>query len=262
VDLGLKGRVAAITAASKGLGRACALALAAEGCEVAICARGEEALRATEQDIAALGVRVHAVTADVDNVEDCRRFVDGAASALGRLDVLVPISGGPPPGPFEAHDDHAWTKALEGNLLSVVRLSTAAVPHMRRGGWGRIVAVTSISAKQPIDGLILSNASRAGATGFLKTLATELAAEGITVNNVLPGSHLTDRIRSLAQEQAVRAGTDPNDMIRAFEAQIPMRRLGRPEELAAVVTFLASEQAAFVTGASIQVDGGASRGLL
>lgn len=244
------------------LGRASALALAAEGCDVAICARGADTLEATAEEIRALGVRVHAVTADVGHAEDCRRFVEDAAATLGRLDVLVPISGGPPAGPFDAHDDETYRQAVEENFLSVVWLCRAAVPHMRRGGWGRIIAVTSIAAKQPIDGLILSNASRAGATGFLKTLATELAADGITVNSVLPGSHLTDRIRWLAEQQAGRAGTPPEAMLRAMEAQIPVKRLGRPEELGAVVAFLASEQAGFVTGVSLQADGGASRGLL
>lgn len=258
----MKGRAAAVTAASKGLGRACALALAAEGADVAICARGEEALRATEKELQSSGVRVHAVTADLDVPGDCRDFVNGAAAAFGRLDVLVPISGGPPAGPFDAHDDETWRTAVEGNLLSFIRLATAAVPHMRRGGWGRIVAVTSISAKQPIDGLITSNVTRAGTTGFMKTLATELASEGITVNSVLPGSHDTDRIRALAADLAGRSGGNPDDILAGMAANIPLRRLGRPEELAALVTFLASEQASFITGASIPVDGGASRGLL
>jgi len=262
MDLGLRGRAALVTASSKGLGRACAIALAKEGADVAICARGEEDLRKTEAELLALGVGVRAMVADVSRPEDCRRVVEGAAGEFGRLDVLVPIAGGPPPGPFDSFGDDAYRAAIELDLMSVVRLSAAAVPLMRQQRWGRIVTVQSVAIKQPLPGLVLSNTARAGVAGFIKTLANELAAEGITANTVCPGPTMTDRIRNLATEGARAGGTSFEDVIRAFEADIPMRRLGTPEEVAATVAFLCSEPAAFVTGVTIQVDGGMTRALL
>lgn len=262
MDLGLRGRAALVTASSKGLGRACAMALAAEGADVAICARGEEDLRKTEAELSSMGVGVRAMVADVSKPEDCRRVVEGAAAEFGRLDIVVPIAGGPPPGPFEAFGDDAYRAALELDLMSVVRLSTAAIPHMRRQRWGRIVTVQSVAIKQPLPGLVLSNTARAGVAGFVKTLANELAAEQITVNTVCPGPTKTDRILVLAAEAAERSGISVEDALRAYESDIPMRRLGRPEEIAATVAFLCSESAAFVTGVTIQVDGGMTRSLL
>ncbi|MHB8512797.1 MAG: SDR family oxidoreductase [Actinomycetota bacterium] len=262
MELGLKGRAAVVTASSKGLGRACALALASEGCDIAISARGEEALRKTEAELQALGARVRAVVADVSKPEDCKRIVDGAADEFGRLDVLVPIAGGPPPGPFDSFDDEAYRKALELDLMSVVRLCAAAVPIMRQRSWGRVVTVQSISIKQPLPGLVLSNTSRAGVAGFAKTLANELASEGITVNTVCPGPTLTDRIKNLASAAASQGSMTFEDAIRAYESDIPMRRLGKPEEIGALVAYLASEPAAFLTGLVVQADGGMYRGLL
>lgn len=262
MDLELKGRAALVAAASRGLGRACALAFAREGADVAICARGEQALRTTEKEIAMTGVRVMATVADMSVAADCERFVAQAAEVLGRVDVLVTNSGGPPAGPADSFEDAAYQEALEGNFLSAVRLCRAALPHMRRGGWGRILNITSIAAKQPIDGLVLSNSARAAVVGFAKTLANELASEGITVNTLCPGPTLTDRIESLARQRAERSGTSVEEELRAQERDVPMGRLGRPEEFAALVAFLASEQAAFITGATIQIDGGVIRSLM
>lgn len=262
MDLGLKGRAAVVTASSRGIGRACAITLAREGCDVAICARGEEALRETEAELAEIGVRVRAVVADVSKPEDCRRVVDGAADEFGRLDILVPIAGGPPSGSFDSFDDEAFRRAIELDLMSVVRLCAAAVPHMRRSHWGRVVTVQSISIKQPLPGLVLSTTARAGVAGYCKTLANEVAPEGITVNTVCPGPTMTERIRVLAQAAAERAGTTVEEAMRAYESEIPMQRLGKPEEVAALVAFLASEPAAYLTGTVLQIDGGMYRGLL
>lgn len=262
MDLGLKGRAAAVAAASKGLGRACAESLAGEGCDVAICARGIDALREAEKDLAARGVRVVAVQADLAEPGACERFVSEAASAFGRLDVLVANNGGPPPGPAESFSDEDYRKAVEGNLMTTVRLARAAVPHMRGGRWGRIVAITSYAVKQPIPGLVLSNAARAGVVGFCKTLATELAAEGITVNVVAPGPFLTDRVRSLSERRVEAEGIALDEALRQWAFEVPMRRIGDPAELGAVVAFIASEQASYLTGTTIQIDGGATRALL
>lgn len=256
MDLGIAGKAAAVAAGSKGLGRACAEALAREGVDVAICARGADALKRAADDLAALGVRAHAVSCDLSEPGACERFVAEAADAFGRLDILVANNGGPPPGQASAMSDDEWRAALEANMLVTVRLVRAALASMRPNGWGRIVAITSQAAKQPMPGLALSNAARAGAHGFLKTLASEVATEGITVNAVMPGPFATDRMRSLAEQRAQREGVDADQALQELGAGVPMRRIGRPEEFGALVAFLCSRQAAFLTGASIQIDGG------
>ena len=263
MDLGLKNKVALVAASSKGLGRACAHALSAEGAKVAICARDEKALRAAADEIArATGNEVLAVPADLTHARDCERVVKETVDFFGTLHVLVTNNGGPPAGYFFDFDDNDWYRAVDLTLMSAVRLIRAAVPAMRRQKWGRVINITSVSVKEPLDNLILSNALRAGVVGLARTLANQLAADGITVNNVLPGYILTDRVKSLAGTQAKAQGKSPDDILAGFAAPVPIGRIGQPEELAAVVAFLASEQAAYVNGASILVDGGRYKGLM
>lgn len=262
MDLGLRDRVALVAAASRGLGRAIAEELAAEGASLVICARGEGALSATRDAIAAAsGVRVEAVPADLSTREGIERVVRRADELFGRVDVLVTNAGGPPAGPFEAHEWDAWQRAVDLTLRSAVELTRAVLPGMRARRWGRIVNVTSITVKQPVDNLILSNSIRAAVTGFARTLATEVATEGITVNNILPGYTRTDRVEQLADANAEREGSTRQAMIERMAAQIPMRRLGEPREFAALAAFLASERASYITGQSIAVDGGWIRSL-
>ncbi|HEX9775903.1 MAG TPA: SDR family oxidoreductase [Actinomycetota bacterium] len=262
MDLGLKGRAAAVAAASKGLGRASAEALAREGCDVAICARGAEALAATADELRAHGVRVHAVAADLNAPDACERFVAEAADAFGRLDILVANNGGPPPGPVATFDDAAFRAAFEANLMVTVRLVRATLPHMRAGGWGRVIAITSAAAKEPIAGLGLSNTMRAGLAGFLKTLAGEVAADGVTVNTVAPGPFLTDRLTSIGEQRARDEGISLEQALAPMTQGIPVGRIGDPAELGALVAFLASERAAYVNGTTIQIDGGKVASLL
>jgi 3-oxoacyl-[acyl-carrier protein] reductase len=247
MDLGIAGRRAAVAASSGGLGFASAQALADNGVRVAICGRDPERL-------AAAAARIEgavAIEADVSSPEGASGFVEQATEALGGLDILVPNAGGPPAGNFTATPFEAYRPALELNLLSTVAMCTAAVPTLRAQGWGRVVAITSVSVRQPMGNLILSNTARAGVTGFLKTLATEIAPDGVTVNSVQPGTHATDRMRQL------HGGSD----FSGVAAGIPVRQVGRPEDFGAVVAFLCSDQARFVTGAALQVDGGAYAGL-
>jgi len=263
MDLGLKGRAAAVAAGSRGLGRATARALAAEGCAVAICGRDEAAARQTAETIAQqTGVRTLAVVADVGIAEQCRAFVDQAASAFGRLDVLVTNTGGPPPGGFEAVGPEDWEQAFRVTLANVVHLVRAAVPHMRKNHWGRIVNIASLSARQPIDGLVLSNALRPAIVGLAKTLSQELGKDGILVNTVCPGYTRTDRLEELALHRAVAAGQTPQQVLTDLAQGVPLGRIAEPEEFGAVVAFLCSERASFLTGVTLAVDGGASRGLL
>jgi 3-oxoacyl-[acyl-carrier protein] reductase len=255
VDLSLDGRRAAVAGASSGLGRATARALAAEGARVAICGRDRERIPATATQLTAeLGLAddaVVAVVADVSTGAGATGFVTDAQAAVGPLDILVTNAGGPPPGNFASTAYEAYAPALDLNLLSVVAMCQAAVPPMRERGWGRVVAITSISVRQPIGGLILSNTARAGATGFLKTLALEVAGDGVTVNSLLPGSHDTNRLRSLY-------GGD----LSGAAAAIPVGQVGRPDDFGAVAAFLCSDQARFITGSAIPVDGGEYRALL
>jgi 3-oxoacyl-[acyl-carrier protein] reductase len=247
VDLGIAGRRAAVAGASAGLGFATAAALAAEGVEVAICGRGAERLAAAAERLDG----AVAIEADVSSVEGATRFVEQAEAALGGIDILVPNAGGPPPGNFASTPLEAYAPALELNLLSTVAMCEAAVPAMCERGWGRVVAITSIAVRQPIGGLILSNTARAGLTGFLKTLAREVAPRGVTVNSVQPGLHATDRLSQIYGGDLSSAG-----------AEVPVGTVGRPEDFGAVVAFLCSDAARYVTGAALPVDGGEHRGLL
>ena len=259
----LDGKVAVVCAASKGLGRASALALASRGASVVICARQPGPLEASAAAIRAkTGRRVVPVVADVGRAEDVHRLLDTAARELGGIDILVTNTGGPPSGPFEGFTDDVWEQAVASLLMSVVRLSRGVLPHMRARGGGRIIHVTSISVKQPIEGLVLSNTLRAGVTGLAKTMALELAADNILVNCVAPGYTRTDRVLELAEAAAAREGVTADDVQRRTEERIPIKRLGTPEEFGAVVAFLASPEASYVTGTTVQVDGGFVRSLL
>lgn len=247
MDLGIEGRRAAVAASSAGLGLAAAQALAAEGVRVAICGRDPERLSAAAEQVDG----AVPLQADVSTTDGARQFVDRATETLGGLDILIPNAGGPPPGNFASTDLEAYAPALELNLLSTVALCKAAVPAMQAQGWGRVVAITSLAVRQPIAGLILSNTARAGATGFLKTLSLEVAGDGVTVNSVQPGLHTTDRLRQFR-----------GDDLSSLAEDVPAGTLGRPDDFGAVVAFLCSDAARFLTGAAIPVDGGAYLGLL
>lgn len=248
MELGLRGRRAAVAAGTAGLGRACAAALRAEGAEVVLCGSDAGRARAAGEELGAAWT-----VADLTDPEAASGFVAEATERLGGLDVLVVNGPGPRPGRVAdtALDD--YRAALDRSLLAVVAMCQAAVPTMTAAGWGRIVAITSLGVRQPYPNLALSNTARAGATGFLRTLAREIAGQGVTVNSVLPGLHDTDRVRGVY--------TDP-DALAAALAGVPAGRLGTPEECAALVTFLCSEPAGFVTGTATPVDGGAYAGLL
>lgn len=263
MDLGLKGRVAFVGGSSSGLGRAVALELAAEGADVALCARNAESLEDAANEIRdAHGVRVLPITADLSQITEAERAADVAIEEFGRVDILVNNTGGPPSGPFESHDMGTWLSTYQLLLQSVLVLTRALLPGMKTRGWGRIINITSIAVKQPVEGLVLSNSMRAAVTGLARTLANEVASTGVTVNNVLPGYTRTDRLVSLASSIAERKGGSIEDAYAQWENEIPMKRLGEPREFAALVAFLASERASYITGTSIPVDGGWIRSLI
>lgn len=263
MDLGIAGRPALVAAASRGLGKACAAALAREGAPVAICARDEGALKATADEIAEEArVTVVPIPADVSKEEDAVRFVREGAEALGGCQILVPNAGGPPPGRFGDFSDDDFRTAFDLNFLSTIRMTRGALPLMREAGYGRVVVIGSLAIKQPLGNLMLSNSIRAGMAGWARTLADEVAPDGITVNVVLPGRIWTDRVRSLIEGQAQREGR-PFEEVRESEGKtIPLGRFGDPRELGEVVAFLASERASYLTGCFVQIDGGLYRGLL
>jgi 3-oxoacyl-[acyl-carrier protein] reductase len=262
MDYRLRGRAALVNAASKGIGRGIAEALAAEGANLVISGRNAAGLEATAQAIATEhGVTVVPITADVATPEAATTLVEAAISRFGRLDILVNNSGGPPPGAFADFDDAAWQAAFDLLLLNVVRMVRAALPHLRASGHGRIVNVASTSVKQPIPGLILSNSLRAGVVGLAKTLADELAPDAITVNTVLPGRILTDRLREGQRARAAQEDVPVDDLVHATAGDVPLGRIGAPADMGALVAFLCSDAAGYITGATIPVDGGLLRGI-
>jgi len=263
MDLGIKDKVALVAAGSTGLGRAVAEELASEGASLIICARNEERLRVTAEEIQQnTGAQVLPLRADVTNRDDINKLVDAGIDRFGPIDILVTNAGGPPAGRFDQLSAEQWEQAARLTLFSAIELARAVLPGMKTQRWGRILNITSIAVKQPVDNLILSNSLRAAVTGFARTLANEVATEGITVNNILPGYTRTERVEELAQQMAQKLGIKPDEFKNKWEQEIPMRRLGEPREFAALAAFLVSERAAYITGTSIQVDGGWIRSLL
>ncbi len=263
MDLGIRGRVAVVCGSSQGLGRAVAETLAEEGARVVVNSRSPEKLAATRKAIAdATGAEVEAVAANLTDPEAVTALIEGAEKAFGQVDILVTNTGGPPSGPFESHTAEVWREAIERNFESVVNLVRATLPGMKERRWGRILNVTSISVKQPVAGLILSNSIRAGVTGFARTIANEAAPFGVTVNNILPGFTRTERLVDLAEAISKREGGSVQDAYAGWESEIPMGRVGEPHEFAALAAFLCSEKAAYITGQSVAVDGGWIKGLI
>lgn len=253
MDFGLKNKVALVQGASTGLGFAAAEELATEGCQVAICSRNLERVeQAVEKIKQNTGTMVHGYACDLNDTQDRATMIDLIRTTLGPIDILVANNGGPPSGDALSFTDEQWQEALNSNLIAMKDSAQVVLPGMIEKKWGRIIFITSVSVKQPIDTLIMSNTARAGLTGYAKSLSTRVASEGVTVNMVLPGIHETDRVKELHAELA-----DPA----LIAKDIPMGRMGQPNELAAVIAFLASTRASYVTGQSIVVDGGMVRGL-
>lgn len=257
MDLGLKDRVALVAASSTGLGKAAALGLAREGAKLALCARTQSTLDSTAEEIRRqTGVEVLARALNVTVHDEVRAFIAEIGERFGRLDICVANAGGPPSKSFADTTVEEWHAAAELNLMSTVYLAKETLPWMQRQRWGRFIAITSVSVKQPIEGLILSNSIRSGVVGLVKTLANEYGPYNVLVNNVCPGFTATARLNSLAETLARKAGVSPKDIEERWASQAPLRRVGQPEEFANLVVFLSSERASYITGTSIAVDGG------
>jgi len=258
MNLGLKNRVAMIAAASKGLGKACAAALAAEGCKVSICARNLAELDQALAEISLVG-EVMAVPADVSNPADLAHWHIRTLERFSHVDILVTNTGGPPVARFMTLTDEQWNSGVESTLMNVVRMSRMVIPGMQDRKWGRLIHLTSIVAKQPQDELTISSTLRAGLSGLTKTMANQLGPDNITVNAVLMGYCLTDRLTHLAEIRHREQGISLEEYYQKAAADIPLRRFGQPKEIGDTVAYLASERASFITGVSLPVDGGAIR---
>ena len=262
MDLGLKSKVALVTAASKGIGKAISMALAAEGCEISICSRTKEDLLNTVSEIRRLyGIDPCWNVCDLNKIKDIENTIISTNKHLGKIDILVNNCGGPIAGTLSDLEDENWYSAFEQVLLSVIRFCNLATPDMIASDWGRVINITSVAAMQPIENLMLSNTLRNGIIGFAKTLSNDLAKFNITVNNIAPGFTLTNRLYELAVNRAKQKGISHEQILVDMTKEIPMNRLAKPEEIASVVVFLASKQASYLTGNTIQVDGGWVKGI-
>ena len=262
MDLGLKGRGVIVAASSEGIGRAAAEAFAREGAQVAMCARTEKTLLEAAQQIRSeTGAEIYAQTVDVTDVGAVQKFVEQAAKQFGRVDVCVANAGGPPAKNFLSITTDEWRKAIDQNFMSVVHLAKAAIPYMQRHRWGRIITITSVTVKQPLGDLILSNAVRAGVVGLVKSISNEFGKDGILANNVAPGFTTTERLKELAGTRALAAGVPAEKIYEQWAAETPVKRLAEPKEVADAILWLASERASYITGQTVLVDGGIYRGL-
>jgi 3-oxoacyl-[acyl-carrier protein] reductase len=262
MDLGIKGKTVLVTASSKGIGRAAAELFAAEGCSVAICSRNKDQLIIAAEEIKKkYGTETLWCVCDLNNIKDIETTVESVTKQLGSIEILVNNCGGPVPGYFQQLSEQNWQSGFEQVLLSAVRFCNLVVPDMILKEWGRIINITSVSVKQPINNLMLSNAFRTGLTGFAKTLSNEVAKFNITVNSVAPGYTLTNRIYDLAIHIGKLSGKSHEEVLVDMAKEIPINRLASPEEIASVIVFLASKQASYITGNTIQVDGGIVKAL-
>jgi len=262
METGLKGRVAVVSGASQGLGRATAFAFAAEGAHLALCARNSSTLERVASEIRGrYHVQVHVQALDVQDSTATRGFVQDTAHILGRVDICVANAGGPPAKPFLETTDDEWDSAFSLNLRSAVVFAREAIPHMQRQRWGRIITISSITVRQPQPQLVLSNAVRAGVLGLIRSLSNEFGKDGITANNVGPGYTATERLKQLSSRLSKSSGITEHEVQQSWISQIPAGRLGQPEEIADAVVWLASERASFITGQTLLVDGGMYKGL-
>ncbi|MCP4706046.1 MAG: SDR family oxidoreductase [candidate division Zixibacteria bacterium] len=263
MDLGIKNKVALVTGASAGLGLAAAIALADEGAKVAINSRSEDNLKKAAEQIQEITGYIPSIfPGDLAIDGKAEEIVDKVSAEMGTVEILVANAGGPPAGPFMNHSKEVWQKSADVTLFASMNLTRAVIPAMVKKKWGRVVFITSIAVKQPVDGLIISNTLRAGLTGFAKTISNEYAQFGLTINTVCPGFTKTERLHELAKVKSEALGNTPEDIYDSWVSITPAGRLGEPEELAGLIAFLSSKKAAFITGSSIAVEGGSYKGLL
>jgi 3-oxoacyl-[acyl-carrier protein] reductase len=262
MELGLKGKVAIVAASSQGIGRATAEAFAAEGCKVAMCARNEQTLALAAESIRKThGAEVFACALDVTDAVAVRQFVEAVVQKFGAADICVTNAGGPPAKGFLAASVEDWRRALDANFMSAVYFAQEVIPHMQRRRWGRIITLTSVTTKQPLADLVLSNAVRAAVVGLVKSLANEFGKDGILVNNVGPGFTATDRLKELAKSRSAASGKAEQQIFDGWAADSPLRRVGQPDEVADTIVWLASDRASYITGQTVLVDGGMYKGL-
>ena len=262
MNLNLKNKNAIVCASSQGLGRAAALDLAEEGVNLAICSRDQDKINKVKEEIHQKinsEIKVIALQVDLDSPDEIQAFYKQVENDLGSVDILVNNNGGPPPSTFEQLSDDDWQKAFNSTMMSCLRLSKLVIPNMKKNAWGRIINISSVSVKTPVNGLFLSNSLRMGVLGWAKALSDELAPHGVTVNTVCPGYTRTERVEAILETQSNSSGLKKEEIEKSIAENIPMKRVGEAEDLAGLITFLASEKADYMTGLAIQVDGGSAR---
>ena len=262
MKLNLKNKNAIVCASSQGLGKAAALDLAEEGVNLAICSRDQDKINKVKEEIhqkTKSEIKVIALKVDLDSPDEIQAFYKQVENDLGSVDILVNNNGGPPPSTFEQLSDDDWQKAFNSTMMSCLRLSKLVIPNMKKNAWGRIINISSVSVKTPVNGLFLSNSMRMGVLGWAKALSDELAPHGVTVNTVCPGYTRTERVEAILETQSNSSGLKKEEIEKSIAENIPMKRVGEAEDLAGLITFLASEKADYMTGLAIQVDGGSAR---